>query len=213
MKIVLILLFHFLIIISTTKPKKSFLKQDNETLHKNQTFSINNTNNNIRKNKRFINPHDFFQTFTPRCKDKCFKDGGKCLSNNTICKCNFGYINHPFNSTYFCSYKQKSQLNAFLLEVFTFVGGDMYLGFYIYGLIKLAVMVSIIIGFYLNLPCQLCGIRILMEKDCVPCSCIRTGSVFVSFIIMMVWSMSDISVILNDDAKDVLDVPLIYMFN
>ena len=52
-----------------------------------------------------------------------------------------------------------------------------------------------------------------MEKDCVPCSCIRTGSVFVSFIIMMVWSMSDISVILNDDAKDVLDVPLIYMFN
>ena len=42
---------------------------------------------------------------------------GECTSSH-ICKCEEGYANIISNSKIYCSYKQKSQLAAFLFELF-----------------------------------------------------------------------------------------------
>lgn len=53
---------------------------------------------------------------------------GFCL-NNLTCLCSVGFTSYPDNSTYQCCYKRKSQINAFLLELFvSFGAGHMYIG-------------------------------------------------------------------------------------
>ena len=146
------------------------------------------------------------------CIDTCVH--GQCITNNTVCQCNEGYITEETNkSNMKCTYKQKSQLTAFLLEAFTFIGGDIYLNNIQYVIIKSATIISITILFSFNIPCGLFGIKLLMNKDCSPCSCIKLGTTIVSVIVLLIWTLSDIMMILNERAIDANNVPLLYMFN
>ena len=64
------------------------------------------------------------------------------------CICNIGYSSYDvdvgYGTTTKCCYKQKSQLTAFLLEVFIgFGAGNFYLGNYYMGVIRIIVQVSV----------------------------------------------------------------------
>ena len=65
-------------------------------------------------------------------KTKCNSIGGKCIKfdddDNFFCECNLGFIDDPDNSEIGCSYQQKKQLKAFLLELFLCYGaGHFYI--------------------------------------------------------------------------------------
>jgi hypothetical protein len=56
----------------------------------------------------------------------CYQSQGIC-NNNTTCVCNTTYDTYPEDSTVMCNYKKKSQLLAFILELFvTFGAGHFY---------------------------------------------------------------------------------------
>lgn len=68
-------------------------------------------------------------------KNNC---AGTCTTS-TKCICYIGYVNFPNNYSYkFCSYIQKKQIKAFLLETFLPFGiGHFYLGRFYFGFIKM----------------------------------------------------------------------------
>lgn len=68
-------------------------------------------------------------------KNNC---AGTCTTS-TKCICYIGYVNFPNNYSYkFCSYIQKKQIKAFLLETFLpFCIGHFYLGRFYFGFIKM----------------------------------------------------------------------------
>lgn len=144
------------------------------------------------------------------CIDTCMN--GQCVSNNTICQCYYGYVT-DYNNNIKCSYKQKSQMTAFLLEAFTFIGGDIYLKNIQYAIIKVVMILIITIIFSFNIPCGFFGIKLLTNKDCSACPCIKLGTSFVIIIVLLIWTLSDILIILNERATDANKVPLLYMFN
>ena len=191
MKFIKYFFFLYLFIIHSFSSAKSLLKQTSTSVH-NKTV--------LHKNSKLS------------CIDSCVH--GQCITNNTVCKCDEGYITEDTNNSNMkCTYKQKSQMTAFLLEAFTFIGGDIYLNNIQYVIIKIVVIISITILFSFNIPCGLFGIKLLVNKDCSTCSCIKLGTTFVSVIVLLIWTLSDIMMILNERATDANNVPLLYMFN
>ena len=77
-------------------------------------------------------------------KEKCSVTNcnGDCTSTN-ICTCEEGYLNFKTNSKLYCSYKQKNQLTAFLLELFLPFGiGHLYVGRTLFGITKMIIVTS-----------------------------------------------------------------------
>lgn len=67
---------------------------------------------------------------------------GTCKSNNK-CVCASGYVHLYQNSSLYCSYKQKSQLAAFLFELFLPFGiGHLYIGRVLFGITKMIIVTS-----------------------------------------------------------------------
>lgn len=96
---------------------------------------------------------DFYNaTTTTICtSSNCGPRNGFCIDLNT-CQCQIGYANFETEESpagQYCTYQQKSQLVAFLLEFFFPIGvGHLYAGRIVNGLIKM--------GFNVLLPCLLC---------------------------------------------------------
>jgi len=86
--------------------------------------------------------YDFYSGKVNNCNvQNCFPDNGVCIETN-LCKCMKGYANYPEDTPKKCSYIQKKQLVAFLLEFFLPFGvGHFYGGIWWLGLIKLLLLV------------------------------------------------------------------------
>lgn len=186
--------------IKTNKANISY-KQINDTIE-NQNFTV--------RNLKFYDS-DYYDTFSNRlfevnfnkkCNvNRCYYPYGICEENK--CKCLRGYLNNQFGSReIFCSYKIKSQLYAFLLETFTLIGGDIYLEFYEYAIIKGVCLLFLIFIFTFNLPCKLCGGRDLIDSSCVPCTCFKTGTMVICVFGLIVWEITDLLRIMSFKATD-----------
>ena len=87
-----------------------------------------------------FSPKLFFslKTNIQECQEngsKCNLNNAKCISNN--CECFPGYITFPEDNQIKCNYKIRSQLIAFLLEIFFCNGfGLFYIRKYVYASIK-----------------------------------------------------------------------------
>jgi len=74
------------------------------------------------------------------CKPiNCHYPYGFCI-NNKICKCISGYLHVPSISPRSCGYYQYSHLKALILEILFPGVGCLYIGFKLYGLIKLILL-------------------------------------------------------------------------
>jgi len=93
---------------------------------------------------------DYFNARVTNCNNRnCFPLNGVCTST-TNCKCLKGKANYPVigTETESCTYEQKKQLTAFLLEFFLSAGiGHFYRGLWWLGLIKLFVLIILPILF------------------------------------------------------------------
>lgn len=84
--------------------------------------------------------------------NSCKLPNAYCNNKENICYCSSGYINQYFNNkssknnkynknnidNVYCSYSQKKQLNAFVLElIFPIGGGHFYIKNYLFGFLKL----------------------------------------------------------------------------
>ena len=188
----------------------------------NQTLLVNND--------RIVNyeiyPADYYKMFSKRlfeletnntCNEStCNLTNGKCF-NNTVCKCMLGYAN-AYNSTNtnlsFCSYKLKSQLNAFLLETFTLIGGDLYLEHYSYAVIKGILFMIFLLIILIDVPCKFCGIKVKesLDSQCLPCIFIKTGTFIFSIFGLVIWEISDLIRIMSYNVTDKNSMPLVYFF-
>jgi hypothetical protein len=76
------------------------------------------------------------------CSDNiCSDPFGQCINNNSICKCNDGYLSVPFINTdnsILCSYQQKLQSYSLILESILMCGiGHLYAHRVVMGVLKL----------------------------------------------------------------------------
>ena len=120
----------------------------------------------------------------------CPKDRGQCTNysdEGKFCKCFSGYMDDPKESNYKCTYKQKTQLKAFLLELFLCYGaGHFYIHHYKLAIPKLVVFVF--------LYCLFIALRIITKakeenKFANLIICISAG---ISFVGMLIWQIVDL---------------------
>jgi hypothetical protein len=116
------------------------------------------------------------------------------------------------NKTKFCEYKIKSQLIAFLLEAFTFIGGDIYLEFYYYSIFKLIYLFFLFFILIFQIPCKYCGLRDLLNYTCVPCVYVKTGTIVISIFGIITWEIADLIRIMSYRSVDKNNMPLDYFF-
>ena len=113
---------------------------------------------------------------------------GICIDYSTGCKCDIGYTTYNSLNGTQCNYKQKYQMNAFLLSLFLgeFGAGRFYVGDYVLGAIKLCLIfigcciaccfimgsyaaengVLMVIG-YCGLFCSACGLGVWFIVDII----------------------------------------------
>lgn len=172
--------------------------------------SINTQNKFLFNKKRKFNYSDLFQVKTKQCKKECFKQFGDCNENN-ICICKSGYINLPNANpkyAYLCSYKMKKENIAILLEALTFIGGDLYLGFILYALIKVIFVILLTLFFHYEIPCVILGCEPLLPDICFPVKCIKIGDLMVMLLLIIIWEINDIIIFMGELAVDHRGIPL-----
>jgi len=142
--------------------------------------------------------YDFYSAKVNGCnQNNCFPLNGACLETN-LCKCARGHANYPPDTPQNCSYIQKKQLTAFLLEFFLNFGvGHFYRGVWWLGLIKILLI--------LVLPIVLC----VTFKSCE----VLKPSAMIAFLIlipllMFIWWLVDAILFGINSYKDVNGVPL-----
>ena len=139
------------------------------------------------------------------CIDTCVH--GQCITNNTVCQCNEGYITEETNkSNMKCTYKQKSQLAAFLFELFLPFGvGHLYVGRYLFGITKMIIVTS---------PLTIClftFLGILVSDKFLNggnSSLVCIGVVFLFSIVGLVWWVADLVLFGTNNYSDGNNVPL-----
>ena len=140
-------------------------------------------------------------------KEKCTvaNCNGKCTSKD-ICTCEDGYLNFKSNSPIYCSYKQKSQLAAFLLELFLPFGiGHLYVGRTLFGITKMIIVTS---------PVTIClftFLGILVSDKFLSggnSSLFCIGFVFVFSIIGIIWWIADLVIFGTNNYLDGNNLPL-----
>ena len=156
-----------------------------------------------------IFPKRLFEIKVEKCANRCVLPFGKCLDNHT-CKCEKGYLNYNIHENSYCSYKQKYQIIAFILESLTLIGGDLYLKHYDYAMIKAGVICLIGFIFFFQFPCRLCGLRDLIQYKCLFCDCFKIGTFVISIFGIVVWQIADLIGIISYRAIDGNSMPLIY---
>ena len=140
-------------------------------------------------------------------KTKCYSDNGKCTKydddDKYFCECNEAYTTFPEDSEIGCNYKKKSQLKAFLLELFLCYGsGHFYIHNYKLAIPKLVVFVF----FY----CLFIALRIITkakEENRLAnlIICISAGITFVG---MLTWQIIDLVYFGKNKYEDGNKVPL-----
>jgi len=140
----LLILYSLLIFVSTcnTDEKINDIKEYSaSTILTPQTILVNVDLDNL-----------YFAKTTGGCTIlNCSPTRGNCIGAD-ICRCKLGYANYNLNKSdeiILCSYEQKSQLIAFLLEFFfwIFAIGHFYAGRILFGIIKTCVMLLLPIIF------------------------------------------------------------------
>ena len=229
---ILIILLSLINLASSTNKLKTNKYKENLIFNNNSGNSsifIKNNSSNLQsvrvqndssEDKLFPNlsrlqEHDLFNRFyyvkTIKCKDsRCHEPFGKCYKDN-ICKCYKGYANKKlFKKGLYCSYKQKSQSLAIILEMFFIIGGNIYLGFHLYSIIKLISIIVFMTIFMCELPCMLFGLQSLFKGNFC-CDCFHTGTIIVSIFIISIWQMTDLIQIIKYNATDSYGVPLLFL--
>jgi hypothetical protein len=197
--------------IKTTEKEPSTPTSGNQPSTKRQTPPVEYSFNDPEYYKPF--PIRLFKIEHTKCKaNRCYPPFGQCINSNT-CECLKGYINSFIkNKSHFCLYGMKSQLFAFLLETFTLVGGEFYLGFYLYAIIKLTFITIFFLIFFYQIPCSQCGAKELLDRECVPCIWIKTGTIVISIFGIVSWNIADLLKIMSSNATDSNTMPLDYFF-
>ena len=165
----------------------------------------------------FQNPDDYSE-FSSRllfglgkCTEiRCSAPFGTCI-NSTKCGCHKGYLNYSGKEavTKYCTYEQKKQKTAVLLEIFTVIGGDLYLGCYRYALIKASMIICLTLIFLFSLPCKLLGIREMMnEKVCF--SKVNVGNLTMILTSVLLWQFADLIRIISNKMTDSNNMPLLF---
>ena len=160
--------------------------------------------------------HDYFSCEPePQKNEKCKENYPKkiyCKPNDfTHCVCITGYVTgSDYNKNLkdiYCDYKQKKQLNAFLLELFVgFGAGHFYRGNYLMASLKL---VAFLFGIYIICLFPLTAKWI---SDCCDCDCLV---VLVSIFFYLAacglafWFIFDLVYFGKNKYKDKNDVPLL----
>ncbi len=124
---------------------------------------------------------EYFNAKVDGCNNRnCFPTQGACTSTTT-CHCMRGMANVPKISKQACSYYQKKQITAFLLEFFLASGiGHFYRGVWWLGLIK------ILVG--LVIPILLCSLMCCV--DCLKAGCVIMSIIFP--LLIGIWWLVDI---------------------
>lgn len=174
---------------SFSKLKKAHLKR------------VNNTITIPKSNDEQI--YYYIANTTEKCSiSNC---NGECTSSH-VCKCEEGYANIKSNSKIYCSYKQKSQLAAFLFELFLPFGvGHLYVGRYLFGITKMIIVTS---------PLTIClftFLGILVSDKFLNggnSSLVCIGVVFLFSIVGLVWWVADLVLFGTNNYSDGNNVPL-----
>ena len=145
----------------------------------------------------------------PDGKIKYNPDGGECkeLSDNIgtyFCECFSGYYTYPEGNDIQCNYKKKSQLKAFLLELFLCYGaGHFYINNY-----KLALPKLFVFAFFY---CLFIALRIITKakEENKLANLIICISAAVTFVIMLAWQITDLVYFGKNKYNDGNEVPLL----
>jgi len=155
----------------------------------------------IQQNKTNEN---YFVAKLEHCnKDLCLENYGEC-SDATTCKCKAGYANVPGKNDIpeaVCSYQQKKQIIAFLLELLLpFGGGQFYIGFWAKGVIKLL--------FFIVIPVIWCVINMIFTSFKDTCSLAHLLIPAIYACCYFIWYFVDIILIGLNTFKDINGVEL-----
>ncbi len=177
----LVLLLILGVSLNTNLIKSTKLKPDQLVEVKSKTNAKIKMNQATKAVTKAAPAIDYFNAKVVGCnKENCFPTQGACVST-TNCRCMRGYANVPKVSPRACSYVQKKQLTAFLLEFFLASGiGHFYRGLWWFGLIKL--LISLV------LPILFCSLACCID-------CIKTGSFIMNIIfpiVIGIWWLVDI---------------------
>ena len=200
----------------TAKVLNSKVNQINSTTPEpNNTPATTTSSANFNSAGPTVNEDDkFLAARNIKCDStNCNFPNGVCTENNTVCRCldgyaNFEVINENENTTpkgYYCSYQQKRQVVAFLLEFFVSVGvGHFYAGRVLFGVFKLLVMLGPII-----LSILMCCTAVFKDND--TSSCVGLILMIGSCLFVctgLVWQLVDIIMFGINSYKDGNGVPL-----
>jgi len=157
--------------------------------------------------------------FESKCNsNRCAFPKGVCLNGSEfeekICQCLTGYLNFKFfdNEISVCEYKQKSQFIAFLLEIFFFFAGNIYLGFYFYACLKGSVYLIIILIATFKLPCKLCGFENMIKSKFNCCPWFEYTTFIIIIFGIFCWQTVDLLKIMTNNNKDGFDMPILDYF-
>lgn len=193
-----LLIFLITVICSSSK-----LKKTKSQIHLNTTHSHFYTKNYYDNFSNKI----FEISLEEECDTEICNDFlAKCTDKFT-CKCLFGYANFNRND---CAYKLKSQLVAFSLEIFTLIGGNIYLEFYSYVFLKGVLFLIMLILIGVEIPFN--GFRGLLDYKCVPCVWFKTGLFVMSIFTLVAWQMYDLIILMSHNAIDNNLMPLLIYF-
>lgn len=189
-----------------------------DTSYNSPQGAYTNTNNNsqvgynsnvaYQNPKQPQNPDDhFFYQRNIQCSNKnCPLPFGTCMDDKT-CRCLDGYANFVPEGKetygYYCSYQQKKQVTAFLLEFFLSMGvGHFYSGRTTFGVIKLLIELGpLIMGI---LMC--CSVLIKDTSSCMGLFIMISVCAFVCT--SLVWQLVDLIMFGINNYRDGYGVPL-----
>ncbi len=158
--------------ILTLLPFLHFILTSQVLISTQSTQSTPSTNDNNKPQLPELNPTSSITNKFRNLEFKCIDDytscsgNGKCTSGNP-CVCNTGFTTFPENSDIQCNYEMKSQLTAFLCELFLgFGAGHFYCERYSTAVPKL---ISFLFGIYIIclLPMSMKFMNDKCESDCI----------------------------------------------
>lgn len=176
----------------------------------NSQVTITNPNLPNVNQKDYEENDKFFNQRNIVCSTKnCVAPYGFCSDNNTVCKCLSGYANYvpegESSYDYYCTYKQKKQIIAFLMEFFVSLGtGHFYSGRILFGVFKLLIMLGPLI-----LSVLMCCTAMLKDRDSSTCMGLFVMIGSCTFVCGgLIWQLVDVILFGINSYKDGNGVPL-----
>lgn len=171
------------------------------------TYDSSNSSSNYQQQSSSDDNKYFYKKNIVCSQQNCQLPNGVCTDDNTTCKCLNGYANFEVKGQetygYYCTYVQKKQLVAFLLEFFVSSGvGHFYAGRTLFGVMKLLVCIAPILISIL----MCCAV---LSKDNSNCWGLFVSITSCGFVCAaLVWQLVDIIMFGLNKYKDGNGVPL-----